>query len=423
MSDIQGQRLNYLETVAKTKDGKEVVFTDPMNKFLDDLLIAVDANTAGAGASGTVTSVAVSGSDGIEVDSGSPVTTSGTIALGLNKTTTLAFLNVEDGADVTDTANVTSAGALMDSEVTNLTQVKAFDATDYAVALGVDDNYVTDAEKIVIGNTSGTNTGDMSNAAVKTAYELNANTNAYTDAEVTKLSGIETGATADQTGAQIKTAYEAEANAFTDTLFTKLSGIESSADVTDATNVNAAGAVMLSDTVTTGMGFVLDEDTLSTDSATKLATQQSIKAYVDAAALGGVTKAQFSAGLTSSSSLTAATPKKLTGWTEDWDTSGLFASNKFTSTKTAHYSVRLRARFGGLTSGDRIRLYLYKNGSAVGQIYRTAAGSSVTTLSLNQVVSLVNTDYLEMWVENVDTSGSISSATSANRTLFQVSEL
>ena len=38
------------------------------------------------------------------------------------------------GADVTDTANVTSAGALMDSEVTNLAQVKAFDSTDYATA-------------------------------------------------------------------------------------------------------------------------------------------------------------------------------------------------------------------------------------------------------------------------------------------------
>ncbi|MFA5999774.1 MAG: hypothetical protein WC783_02205, partial [Candidatus Paceibacterota bacterium] len=33
-------------------------------------------------------------------------------------------------------------------------------STAYAPALGVDDNYVTDAEKIVIGNTSGTNTGD-----------------------------------------------------------------------------------------------------------------------------------------------------------------------------------------------------------------------------------------------------------------------
>ena len=41
---------------------------------------------------------------------------------------------IEASADVTDTTNVTSAGALMDSEVTNLAQVKAFDTTDYATA-------------------------------------------------------------------------------------------------------------------------------------------------------------------------------------------------------------------------------------------------------------------------------------------------
>jgi hypothetical protein len=44
------------------------------------------------------------------------------------------MINVEDGADVTDTTNVTAAGALMDSEVTNLAQVKAFDSSDYATA-------------------------------------------------------------------------------------------------------------------------------------------------------------------------------------------------------------------------------------------------------------------------------------------------
>ena len=41
---------------------------------------------------------------------------------------------IEALADVTDTANVTAAGALMDSEVTNLAAVKAFDPTDYATA-------------------------------------------------------------------------------------------------------------------------------------------------------------------------------------------------------------------------------------------------------------------------------------------------
>ena len=38
---------------------------------------------------------------------------------------------IEAGADVTDATNVTAAGALMDSEVTNLADVKAFDPADY----------------------------------------------------------------------------------------------------------------------------------------------------------------------------------------------------------------------------------------------------------------------------------------------------
>ena len=72
------------------------------------------------------------------------------------------------------------------------------------------------------------------------------------------------------------------ANAFTDAQFTKLAAIEAAADVTDATNVNAAGAVMLSDTSIAGMSFFVDEDNMASDSATKFSTQQSIKAYVDA---------------------------------------------------------------------------------------------------------------------------------------------
>lgn len=52
----------------------------------------------------------------------------------LTLTDARSLLNVEDGADVTDTANVTAAGALMDSEVINLAQVKAFDSSDYATA-------------------------------------------------------------------------------------------------------------------------------------------------------------------------------------------------------------------------------------------------------------------------------------------------
>jgi hypothetical protein len=41
---------------------------------------------------------------------------------------------IEASADVTDATNVEAAGALMDSEVTNLAQVKAFNSADYASA-------------------------------------------------------------------------------------------------------------------------------------------------------------------------------------------------------------------------------------------------------------------------------------------------
>ena len=62
------------------------------------------------------------------------ITVSGNVD-GRNVATDGAKLdNIEANADVTDTTNVTAAGALMDSEVTNLSQVKAFDTTDYATA-------------------------------------------------------------------------------------------------------------------------------------------------------------------------------------------------------------------------------------------------------------------------------------------------
>jgi hypothetical protein len=282
------------------------------------------ATPAGAGA-GTVTSVAVSGSDGIEIDSGSPITTSGTIALGINATNLRTHINVADGANAythpNHSGDVTSAGdgattiannavtfakiqtissekligrhgggsgntqevgvgngiefsgsgirraaltgdvtaaagnnattiangaiteakcnssinasldladssiqpgnaaltdervptaagltskfgtnkatiadgdkiAILDSAATDAPKhslfslvkstLKTYFDTLYAAALGADDNYVTDAEKTVIGNTSGTNTGDQDlsgyvlTTAIDTLAELNA---------------------------------------------------------------------------------------------------------------------------------------------------------------------------------------------------------------------------------------------------------
>lgn len=98
-------------------DGSTTVYTN------DEGIINISSLLS----SGSVTSVAVSGSDGIEIDSGNPITTSGTIALGLNKVNTLSFLNVEDGADVTDATNVEAAGAVMTTGAQNVAGVKTFE--------------------------------------------------------------------------------------------------------------------------------------------------------------------------------------------------------------------------------------------------------------------------------------------------------
>ena len=127
---------------------------------------------------------------------------------------------IEASADVTDTANVTAAGALMDSEVTNLAQVKAFDSSDYATAAQ--------------GTTA--------------------------DAALPKTGGAMTGAiTTNSTFDGRDVATDG----------TKLDGIEASADVTDATNVAAAGALMKSGGTMTGSAQgSTDTDTSNTGSVT-----------------------------------------------------------------------------------------------------------------------------------------------------------
>lgn len=71
----------------------------------------------GGGGSGTVTSVAVSGSDGLEVDSGSPITTSGTIAIGVNATSLLSHIGVEAGATA-DQTDAEIVAALTGEDIT-----------------------------------------------------------------------------------------------------------------------------------------------------------------------------------------------------------------------------------------------------------------------------------------------------------------
>ena len=78
---------------------------------------------------------------------------------------------------------------------------------------------------------------------------------------------VEDGATADQTAGEIKTLYESnsDTNAFTDADHSKLDGIEASADVTDTTNVTAAGALMDSELTNEAAVKAIDQGLATTD--------------------------------------------------------------------------------------------------------------------------------------------------------------
>ena len=194
----------------------------------------------------------------------------------------------QTGAQI-KTAYEAETNAFTDAQFTKLSNIETAATADQTGAqiktlYQAETNAFTDAQFTKLSNIEASATADQTNAEIRAAVVAATNSNAFTDAEKSKLNAIEASATADQTAAEIRVLVGSatDSNVYTDALNTKLAAIEASADVTDATNVNAAGALMLSDTTTAGLGIVVDEDNMASDLATKVPTQQSVKAYVDA---------------------------------------------------------------------------------------------------------------------------------------------
>ena len=144
-------------------------------------------------------------------------------------------------------------------------------------------------------------TADQSNAEIRTAVEAATDSNVFTDADHTKLNGIEANATTDQTNDEIKTAVGAasDSNIFTDALKTKLDGIAASAN-----NYSISSDL-------------LDEDDLATDSATKVPSQQSVKAYISTTSQPKDAELSTLAGMQSGTATNLASGTALTSTTAE----------------------------------------------------------------------------------------------------------
>jgi len=123
-----------------------------------------------------------------------------------------------------------------------------------------DSNVFTDADHTKLNGIEASATADQTAAEIRTLVESASDSNVFTDADHSKLNAIEAGATTDQTASEIRSLVESasDSNVFTDADHSKLNAIEANADVTDATNVDAAGAVMNSDLDTKGEILVGD---------------------------------------------------------------------------------------------------------------------------------------------------------------------
>jgi hypothetical protein len=221
---------------------------------------AAQAASSATAAAGSATSAATSASDSSTsaIASASSATSSANSATASASSATAAaasydsfddrYLGAKSSDPSTDNdGDALVVGALYFNTTTNIMMTYTGSAWQ-SIATGgaglLASNNLSDVQST---SASRTNLGVAIGTDVQAFSSVLANTTAsYTTAEETKLAGIETGATADQTAAQIKTAYEsnADTNAFTDADHTKLDGIEASADVTDGTNVTAAGALM-----------------------------------------------------------------------------------------------------------------------------------------------------------------------------------
>lgn len=148
-------------------------------------------------------------------------------------------------------------------------------------------------------------------------------------------------------------------------------------------------------------GEVLDEDDMASDSATKLATQQSIKAYVD-----NYSKSGFLASMGSSQTLTSGATTKIQFDTESYDLNSDYDNStnyRFTPTIAGKYLITSNVNLDNTTAYSFVEIH--KNGAA----YARQLTDSDTSLNVGMNISHIldmngTTDYVEIYVRQASGS-------------------